>query len=108
MGERLHKVNEQIKKEVGSYILEHLNFKGGLFTITVVEASPDLRHARIWFGYTGSDLGSVLSELRRHSGDIQRDLNSKLTMKFVPKISFTVDQSGDYAQKISKIIDQSL
>jgi len=108
MGERLHKVNEQIKKEVGAYLQEHLSPHEGLVTITVVEVAPDLRHAKIWFGYTGTDLGSVLSELRNITRDVQRDLNSKLTMKFVPKISFTVDKSGDYAQKISKIIDESL
>lgn len=108
MGERTYKVNEQIKHEVGAYIQEHLTFANGLITITAVETTPDLRHAKVWVGYIGTELGSALSELRKHRSGIQAHLNSKLTMKFVPKVSFSLDHSGDYAQKISKLIDESL
>ncbi len=108
MGERLYKVNEQIKHEVGAYIQEHLRGQQGLVTITAVESTPDLRNAKVWIGYIGDARGSAIAELRRHTREIQTHLNSTLTMKNIPRITFLLDQSGDYAQKISKIIDESL
>ncbi len=108
MGERLYKVNEQIKHEVGAYIQEHLRGNLGLVTVTAVESTSDLKHARVWIGYIGETRGSAIAELRRHTREIQTYLNSTLTMKNVPRISFQLDQSGDYAQKISKIIDESM
>ena len=108
MGDRLYKINEQIKKDIGNYVQENFASDGGLITVTAVETTPDLRHAKVWIGYIGSQRGSVISNLKHHTKEIQSYLNGKLTMKYIPQISFLLDQSGDYAQHISKIIDGSL
>lgn len=108
MSIRTYQVSELIKQEVGIYIQSQLGRHKGLITIIAVETTPDLKNAKIWFGYVGSDVGTVTKELRSHRKDIQKNLNDRLEMKNVPKISFQLDVSGDYAQKISRIIDESL
>ncbi len=107
MSQRVSKVNELIQQEVSTYIQENLGRHLGIMTITIVETTPDLKHAKIWFGYIGHDLGSAIKELKSSQRSIQKYLNDKLTMKSIPRISFALDNSGDYAQKISKIIDES-
>ena len=49
MSHRINQVNELIKQELNDLLVSELEFtKGCLVTITAVETSKDLRHAKIW------------------------------------------------------------
>lgn len=107
MSERVQQVNQLLKQEVGSYLQENLRDHAGMLTITAVETTHDLKLATIWYGYVGGDLGTVMSELRRHKRDLQMYINKRLAMKSVPRLEFKYDKSGDYAVEISKLIDEA-
>jgi ribosome-binding factor A len=107
MSERVEQVNQLLKKEVGGYLQEHLSGHTGFLTITVVETTPDLKLATIWFGYVGEDLGTMMKSLRKERRHLQTFINKRLAMKNVPKLLFKYDNSGDYAVEISKAIDEA-
>lgn len=107
MSERVQQVNQLLKQEVGSYLQENLCGHAGLLTITAVETTHDLKLATVWYGYVGDDLGTVMEELRRNKRGLQTYINKRLAMKSVPKLELKYDKSGDYATKISKIIDEA-
>ncbi len=108
MSQRIQKVNELIRHEISEFLQENLPVHAGILTITAVETSPDLRNTKVWFSYIGHDLGSVTEDIRKHQSGAQKYLNHKLSLKYVPRLSFQFDQSGEYAEKISKVIDEAL
>ncbi|KKR36096.1 MAG: seg [candidate division CPR2 bacterium GW2011_GWC1_39_9] len=63
----------------------------------------DFKKAEVWVSILNGDETQVLESLNKHIVEIQRVLNSKIVMKFVPKIVFKIDHSRDYAEKIDNI-----
>jgi ribosome-binding factor A len=104
MSNRVQKVNELIKEEVSQILLTELDEHKGLVTITAVETTADLRQATIWYRVIGGDETETQKALDDKERDIQHILNSRLTMKYVPKITFRFDHSGDYVDKITKLL----
>lgn len=107
MSERVQQVNHLLKEEVSQFLQENLDGHTGFLTITAVETTNDLKAATVWYGYVGDDLGKVTNELRKIRRNLQTHINKRLTMKSVPKIILKHDNSGEYAMKISKIIDKA-
>jgi ribosome-binding factor A len=101
---RIQKVNELIKEEVSKILLTELGDHKGLLTITAVETTPDLRQATVWFRYLNGDETEIEKELKAKERSIQHEVNRKFTMKYVPKISFRYDKSGEYADKINELL----
>ena len=105
MSERIRKINGEIKKAVGQFLLRELPEHSGIITVTVVETTPDLKKATVWYSYLGEEQEKKLTALlKRERGACQKHVNSTLHLKFLPKIEFQLDTSGDYAQKISAIM----
>ncbi len=81
----------------------------GFVTVTGVQMSPDLRHAKIFIStMEGSEGGKevTLEILNRASGWIRRELGHKIRVKFLPDIVFLNDSSQDYGEKIDRLIDE--
>jgi ribosome-binding factor A len=82
----------------------------GFVTVTGVQLSPDLRHAKIFISEMGSDSDNKKKEtleiLNRATGWIRRELGRKIRVKFLPEIIFLADTSQDYGEKIDRLIDQ--
>lgn len=106
MSERVQQVNQLLKQEVGKYLQETLTRHQGFLTVTAVETTSDLKLATIWYGYVGDDLKEVIREIRRSKRDLQAFMSKRLSMKNIPKIALKHDTSGEYATKISKLIDE--
>lgn len=107
MTTRTRKVSEVIRREVGDFLnRERLDGISGLLTITAVETSPDLRHAKVYFSVVGQQESEVLEILRRNLYEIQGILNRKLEMKIVPRINFFPDTSGEYAEHIRRLLSE--
>ncbi|MBI2911564.1 MAG: 30S ribosome-binding factor RbfA [Chloroflexi bacterium] len=68
---------------------------GGLVTITQVEPSPDLRHARVFVSVLASqdERRAVLVGLQAASGFLQHELRQRLDLKRIPSLSFYPDES---------------
>lgn len=75
-------------------------------TLTGVDLSPDLRHARIFYVLRGSpdDLENVAKGLSKAKGFIRRELGKRLHLRYSPELDFQYDPSLDYANKIDKLL----
>lgn len=83
---------------------------GVLATITRVKAEPDLKTAKIFVRvYPEDHNAGALDYLRKNAGTLQRDLNRRLVMNFVPRISFYLDTATDETlspeEEVEKIFD---
>ncbi len=107
MTNRLRKINELIKQEVGGLLEEKLARELGLVTLTNVETSSDLKQAKVWVSvFNEGSLEEVKKGLEEALPEIQRILNKRLEMKYVPKITFDIDQSASHAEHIEKLLKE--
>jgi len=103
MSDRIYKVNELLKEEVGRILLKEISPEDGVLTVTAVETTNDLRQSTVWLGYFGQSRDEVTELLDAKSKDVQRQINRRLNLKHVPKLEYRFDQSGDYADSINRI-----
>lgn len=76
-----------------------------LLTVSNVKMSPDLKYARIFvFPLGGKNSDEIISELNESSSYINKKIAKEINLKFSPKVSFVLDKSFDYADKINRIL----
>ena len=107
MSRRTEKVSSVLQQEVGDY-LKQLELPV-LTTISRVEVTPDLKWCKVWITIMGDNKSQkeTVDVLNENLRDMQRELNHKLTMKFVPKIKFVVDHGEEYAAKINQLLREA-
>lgn len=105
---RIEQVNELIKQEVGKILLEEIEFDPGTFvTVMSADTSDNLETSSIWVSiFPEGKAGSALEVLNKRIGDIQRVLNKRLALRFVPRIQFRLDKSESYASEIGEVFKQ--
>lgn len=108
MSERINKVNDLIRDEVGLLIEKEVVLPPAVIaSITQVETSPDLHYAKIWVSIFPVDQAeSVLEILNKQAPVLQKFLNKKLKMRYVPRIRFIYDESGPHAERIEALLKQ--
>lgn len=108
MSHRIKQVNELIRQELNMVLLNEVDFpKGCLVTIVDVDASKDLRHARVWLTVMPTYLiPKVLEKLKKSTKHLEYELHQRLEMKPLPKLSFRVDETERKAQEIEELLDQ--
>lgn len=109
MSERIRKVNKLLKQEVGSIILEDVDFDfEAVVTVMKVDTSLDLHYADVYMSVMPKDREEeALAVLEENVYAIQQKINKRLFMKPVPKIRFRLDLTGDYMDRINEIIEDN-
>jgi ribosome-binding factor A len=111
MTRRTERLSDQLREEISSLVLRELKDPriGGLVTITEVEVSPDLSHAKVFVSVLGSadEKKSTLRALGAASGFLQRALRQRLTIRRVPELAFVSDESMEHGQHILSLLDQA-
>ena len=110
-GDRMRRVDEAMREVLSAAITSEIKDpRVGFVTVTAVETSPDLRHARVFVSVLGED------PLRRRSidglesahGFLQRRVASELRLKHTPTLTFAYDDSIDRGMRVSEIIDREV
>lgn len=100
----------QIQHEVSLMISRDMKDRRvGFVTVTGVQMSPDLRHARIFVSLMGpeNEKKDSLETLNHAAGWIRHELGQRIRMKFLPNVVFLADTSQDYGERIDKLIDET-
>ena len=101
---RIAKVNSFIQQALGPILLEFLNDDSGLVTISKVEASRDLRWAKVWISIFGGNDQKTLDRINHNLYQIQGELNQKFSTKIVPRLQFFLDTSPRYVEHIDELV----
>ena len=78
---------------------------GQRVTVTAVDISPDLRHARVFV--TPTDDGhqdALMAALARRAGGLRGRIGHSLHLKFTPELRFAVDESFNQAGRIEALL----
>ena len=104
---RAERVGEQMKKEIAEIIrLDLKDTRIGFATITHVDMTGDLQHAKVFVSVFGSDeeKKATLDALTRANGFIRGEVSRRLRLRLAPEISFKLDESGQYSQRIETVL----
>ncbi len=76
-----------------------------LVSVTEVRMSPDLRHATVFVRpLLGKDEEAVLKALRTNTAFLQREVATRVKMKYAAKLKFLADESFDEGSHIDKLL----
>ncbi len=111
MTDRMRRVNEAVREVVSARLAEGLRDpRIGFVTVTSVDTSPDLRHARVYVSVLGSDSerAATLAGLESAHGVLQRSVAAELRMKHTPTLEFVFDESIQRGMRISELLDDDV
>ena len=108
MPDRMRKVNEAVRHVLSEAVPELKDPRIGFVTVTGVETSPDLRHARVFVSVFGSERKrqATLDGLTAAHGVLQSRLARELRMKRTPQLAFEYDRSVEEGVRMSRLIDE--
>ena len=107
--ERLRRVNEAVRQVLSDAITQDVKDpRIGFVTVTAVDTSPDLRHARVYVSVLGAeaDREATLQGLRSAHGFLQRRVAGELRLKHTPALDFVVDDTVERADRITRLLDE--
>ena len=104
---RPQRLGDLIQREVSELIrLEVRDPRVGMITITSVDVSPDLSHAKVFFTILEKQkLQETLDGLKRSSGFLRSQLSKRMKMYTTPDLRFEYDESVERGDRISRLID---
>ncbi len=105
---RLEQLNEQFRYEISELIQRKLRDPGlaGVVSITAVDITPDLRHARVYFSVLGDETKreQVLAALQRAAGFLRHELATRLRLRHIPELAFRPDISIERGERIMELL----
>jgi ribosome-binding factor A len=108
MPERMRRVNESVKEALADALPELKDPRIGFVTITGVETSSDLRHARVFVSVLGNERKRqrALEGLQAAHGVLQARLGRELRMKRTPQLAFEYDPTVERGVRMTQLIDE--
>ena len=108
MTERMRRVNESVRQVLSEAVGELKDPRIGFVTVTGVQTSPDLRHAKVFVSVMGADSKreQTLKALGAAHGVLQGRLARELRMKRTPTLAFEYDPSVERGVRMSQLIDE--
>lgn len=108
---RSRRVGEQMQRELSELIRRELKDpRVGMLTITGVEVSRDMSHAKVFVTVLGAE-GSVeqtLATLGRAAGFLRHELGRRMTLRITPELHFFYDASVEQGARLSALIDKAV
>ncbi len=101
------RVSEAIKRELGFVLDRKLaDPRIGMVTVTRVDLSVDLRHAKVFVGLLGSEdeKASAMEHLRGAARYIRSELAERLDVRRVPELAFVLDDSSESYLRIVEVL----
>ena len=96
-----------LKEEISQLLLKEVDFSDTIVTITDIDTSSDLKYTKVKISILPVEKTTfVLNVIKNNIYKIQKELNKKLYMRSVPKMSFSVDQAELKAQRIEELLSQ--
>jgi ribosome-binding factor A len=106
MNKNIQRTEEDIKREIGASMRE-FTFDT-VVSVSRCELSADLSHCKVFISTFegGEKTVAAVERLKGASGIFKKNINSRIKMRKIPELIFLPDNSLDYYDKITGIIDE--
>ena len=110
MSRRTDRINEQLREEISTLLVRQIKDPrlNAVVSITRVEASSDLRNARVYISVLGNDKAKqeALEGIQSAASFLRRELRDRLNMKHTPFLSYHLDGSIEEADQLFRLMNQ--
>lgn len=108
MKNRLDRVNELIKRELGDLIRREVRTSGKLVTVQQVDIAPNLKNATVWIGVIGTEEERHESMARLHEAraELQHALSRRVILKYTPRLHFQLDEAGERGDRVLQLLSE--
>jgi ribosome-binding factor A len=108
---RVSRVAELIKREVSQMLIHGVKDErvgSGMVSITDVEVSGDLQHAKIFVSIYGTDeaRAATMAGLRSAAGYVRGQLGHRVNLRRTPEVVFIEDRSLERGMRVLSLINQ--
>src|SRR6478736_6777046 len=107
MSQRTERVDELLRQEIGEIIAREVaDPRIGFATITSVETTDDLRHAKVWVSVIGqpAERDAALAALRHAMPFIRHELGSRLRIRRIPDLHVHLDDTAERGTRILQML----
>lgn len=110
---RTDRVAEQLQRELALILQREIKDpRVGMPTVSAVEITKDLQHAKVFISFLGKDteeeISAALQVLERAEGFIRSTLATRVRMRIMPQLHFKHDRSIQRGQEMSTLIAKAL
>ena len=108
MSNRIVRINELVQREISDILRRRHAAEAVAITITEVRVAPDLRDGRVFVAIVG-DAATVADRFRWLQGkapEIRRELARRIVLKFLPHLTYVLDQSSDRVARLLHALDE--
>jgi ribosome-binding factor A len=107
---RAQKLGDQIQRELSNLLARELRDpRVGMVTLTSVDVSPDLSHAKVFFTlFEKQKLEETSAGLKRSAGFLRSQLARRIKLYTTPELRFVYDESVERGDRLSRLIDSVL
>lgn len=106
---RARRVGEQIRQELADILWREMKDpRVTRVTITAVEVTSDLEHAKVYFSLLEGDAQEVRGVLQKAAGFLRTELSHRLRLRTVPRLNFHYDDSIERGNRMDRLIDQAI
>ena len=105
---RSQRIQELLLEEISKLLQSGLKDpRIGFTTLTRVEVSDNLKHAKIFISVMGSEKekSETLEVLKKATGFIRNSLGKNLYLRYLPELEFKKDENAEHVEKITRIIN---
>jgi ribosome-binding factor A len=109
MSQRTDRVDELLRQEISRLVTEEIaDPRVGFATITKVETTPDLRHARVWVSVIGQpdERVATLAALRRAMPFVRHELGRTLRIKRIPDLHIEHDDTAERGTRVLQLLHE--
>jgi ribosome-binding factor A len=107
---RSDRVAQQMQRELSELIRMEIKDPrmGGLVTITDVEVTRDLSHAKVFYTLMSGEDEETWKTLNRSAGFLRNELGRRIKLFKMPDLHFHYDHSIEQGMSLDKLIDQAM
>ena len=109
-GRRAVRVGEAVRDVIAELLLREIKDpRIGMITLTTVEFSDDLKHAKVYFSCVGDEGAreQSLRGLRSAAGFIRAQVTRRLRLRYAPELSFSFDPGIEMADRLAALLKES-
>ena len=109
--QRAQRVGDQIQRELATLLRGEVHDpRVGPITITSVEVSADLSHAKVFFTHLAGreHAPEAVRALQHTAGFLRSELSHRLQLYSVPQLHFVYDDSIESGLRLSQLIDDAV
>jgi ribosome-binding factor A len=104
---RSNRVAEQMRRELADLLqFEVKDPRVGMVTITEVEVTGDMEHAKIYYS-AQKGTPEIQTGLEKSAGFLRTQISKRMLLRKVPQLHFVYDSSIDYGIKMGKLIEEA-